>query len=222
MIYHMSTKTFMKDFITNVDMDDVLDYQYVIISSGIKADRSKENVTKMTDLFPSNRIASDYLNSGNDEELFMAYYEQLDDINCRVYCAFMIKESIENGDVIILYGPNENKRVPYMKAFEDFMLNEFEYPVYNFKDFLKGECEEIDVDEKMCLKKANRIIEKSKSRALDPHVSTTQQRRKYISELSKKELKKLIRKSGADDLGGSKSDMKDMLYSIYQCQKDDD
>ena len=215
----MSTKTFINDFITTVDTEDVLRYQYVVISSGVKADKSLENVMKMSMLMPPDRTCSDYMNSDDEEAFFTDYYEYLlSDKTYSVMCALMIKESAESGDVIIIYGPNENNQIPYMKVLEDFFMNEFGYPLCDFAKLIRGKIEEPKFDEKRCLKKANKIIKRSKEDALKSDCSTPDQRWKYISGLSKKELRKLVKKTGFTCDGLSKSDMKDILYTMYDCR----
>ena len=219
MIYHMSTKTFINDFITMVDTEDVLRYQYVVISSGVKADKSLENVMKMSMLMPPDRVCSDYMNSQNEEAFFTDYYEYLlSDKTYSVMCALMITESVETGDVIIMYGPNENKQIPYMNVIEDFFMNEFGYPLCDFAKLLHGKIEEPKFDEKKCLKRAKKVIEQSKEAALESGCSTPTQRWEYISGLGKKELRKLVKKVGFTYDGLSKSDMKDILYTMYDCR----
>lgn len=222
MIYHMSTKTFVQDFITRIDTEDVLRYQYVVISSGVKADKSLENVVKMSMLMPADRICSDYMNGSLDEEAFFTeYYSQLigDSVSLAM-CGFIVEESIKRGDVIIIYGPNENGQIPYMKVIEDLFMNEFGHPIYDFLDVICGKIVTQNVNEKKCLKRAKKIIDKSKTDSFNNSMNLVA-RHEYISGLGKKELRKLLRKNDIpyDDL--SKSDMMDILFTVFDCRIDE-
>lgn len=222
MIYHMSTKTFVQDFINRIDTEDVLRYQYVIVSSGVKADKSLENVMKMSMLMPADRICSDFMNGSLDEEAFFTeYYSQLvnDSVNLAM-CGFIVEESIKHGDVIIIYGPNENEQIPYMKVIEDLFINEFGHPIYDFLDLISGKIAVQKVNEEKCLKKAKKIIAKSKTDSFNNMNSIS--RHEYISELGKKELRKLLRKNDIPYDGLSKSEMRDVLFTVFDCRRDED
>lgn len=185
----------MKHFINDVDLNDVLGYQYVIISNSLKSTGNAQNILKMNDLYPSARIISDYMMSNDGEEFFSAYYDELNDDISSI--AFLIDFAVRNPiDVIILAGPSENSRVPYLSTIADFCFNEFRYPVYDYKKLRKKKESYIDVNIVKVKRATSKVLAKAYKESQDISRMGYNQRQDFLSKASRKKLTSILKKFG--------------------------
>ena len=93
----------------------------------------------------------------------------------------------------------------------EFIEDEFDYPVYNYKKYKKGKEKYRDIDYDDVIKKCNKVLKKAKKDEIDKKLSTERGREEYFNSLSKSELKKELKKMDLYQKGMSKSEMIDML-----------
>ena len=85
--------------------------------------------------------------------------------------------------------------------------------MYEYLTFVAG-CKLIDYNEKKVLKKCNKILKETSKKQYMKNVQTPQGReiiKKQIMKMSKKELKKKVKKLGMYHETLSKEDMRDLL-----------
>ena len=134
----------MKDFIYKVKREDILNSEYVLISSSLRNNRSFSNVASIEMLYPCARISSIYLSSGNDDEFVSEYYHQLESKDCKYVIATILKYGLEHKNVIIM-NSEADSRLPYMDILIEFVKNEFGYPFISYKKFIKGKISDKEV-----------------------------------------------------------------------------
>lgn len=91
---------------------------------------------------------------------------------------------------------------------------EFGYPVYEYKEYSSGKYELIPYEKEKILKKCNKILEKSKREQKERLLQSENGRKalmKDYKKMSKKELKKILKKRGLYTDEMSKSDMVETL-----------
>lgn len=205
MMFYMNSKVFEKFFLDIEDDDDILDAQYVIVSTRIRvSDRECDNIINAkSDLFPELDVCS-----ALDEDTFRErYLKQLS--KSKALIAYLIKGSIEEKfNIIFMCSKNEDK-IGYLKYLAEFCLMEFGYPVYEYKRFCQNLTADIHVNEKKVLHCVNEVLNKAKEDAVfkmkDEEVV------KDIKSLSKKQLKKQLKKLGLYEDGMDKYTMRDLL-----------
>lgn len=194
-LYFMDLKEFVNHFVEMMDYEDVLHYQYVLISSTLRSNNSRENVTKMSALYPSHRLVSDWLCDHLEDDFVERYYEELSDskVSVAVLLECVLSEEI---DTVFINAPGEDKRVPYMEIFASYVQNEFGVPVYNFKRIRKGLDDFVEWDKKAALHDVKKFLNYYREEFIDMDDMSTHQRNEYIKTLRKKELRKELIKLG--------------------------
>lgn len=210
MIYYMHSETFFEKFLNNESDRDILKAQYVCISTHIRRrDTDIDNVICLNKtLYPGSRV----LDKGTFEDMRDAYHEQLTE-EALPLLAELIRGSIkENLNIIFLCSKREYK-LKYLKWLSEFIIMEFEYPVYNYSKYIDG-CPLFEYDKEKVLKRVESITEKARKKLFEQQRKTKQGRKRIIHEyksMNKKELKKLCIKEELYYDGMSKQEMLDML-----------
>ena len=208
----MDSKTFQDVFLVNENDNDILDTQYVIISSRIKIRKTVNNIiSAYSTLFPDSGVCM-----AVDQDVFESrYFNQLDE-NI-VLLASIIKYALDDNKNIVLICSKSEKKLHFLDVLEYYIQLKFNFPIYKYKDYANGLLKEVKFDKKEVLKKCNKILKKAEKKKLSKMKSTSKGRdalRKEYESMSKKELRKILKKKSirTDDL--SKEDMLDMI-DIY-------
>jgi hypothetical protein len=209
----MHSKTFFKEFLNNESDRDILKAQYVCISTRIRRrDANVENVICLNkNLYPNSRA----MDKGGFDEMRDAYYEQLNE-EAMPLIAELIRGSIEDNHNIILLCTKKEWKLKYMKWLAEFIMMEFEYPVYNYHKYIEG-CPLFGYNKDKVLKKVKAISEESKQKLHESYRKNKKGRKIILEEykaMSKKELKKLCIKEELYYEGMSKQEMLDMLEAF--------
>ena len=213
MIYYMHSETFFEEFLDNESDRDILKAQYVCISTHIRRrDTNVENIICLNHtLYPRSSV----LNRGTFEDMREVYYEQLRTDALPLLAEFIRGSIEEDLNIIFLCTRNEWK-LKYLKWLADFIMMEFEYPVYNYSKYINGgPLYEYDKDN--VLKTVTKITTAAKKRLFETDRKSNQGRKRIISEyksMSKKELKKICIDEELYYEGMSKDEMLDMLTTF--------
>ena len=211
MIFWMNSKVFQNDFLTNEKDDDILEAQYVVASSRIRIDREGQIdniISAKAMLFPDAYVCSGV----TADEFRSRYFEQ-----CEKNSAFistLIKGSIEEGYNIILLCTHKERKLKYLDYLSQYIYIEFGYPVYEYKTYSSGKYELVKYDKEKVLKKCNKILKETKEIQKERLLSTDNGRKSILKEykkMSKKELKKILKKRNLYTDGMDKSEMIDTL-----------
>jgi hypothetical protein len=91
---------------------------------------------------------------------------------------------------------------------------EFGYPVYNYDKYRTGKCGLIKYDKKKVLKKVNKVLKNAKKKSEFNMKQSAQGRQELVrgyKNMSKKELKKILKKKDLYEPGMDKTEMIDTL-----------
>ena len=213
MIYYMHTETFFDTFLNNESDRDILKAQYVCVSTHIRRrDTNIENVICLTSvIYPSSNV----FNKGTFEDMKDTYFEQLDN-DAKPFLAELIRGSIEDKLNIILICTKKEWKLKYLKWLAEYIMAEFEYPVYHYQKYVDG-YPLYEYDKEKVLKKTEKIITKAKQKMREINRTTKSGRKRILNEykeMSKKELKALCIQEDLYYDGMSRHEMLDMLEAF--------
>ena len=213
MIYYMNSNTFFDVFLEKEDDHDILQAQYVCVSSHIrKRDTDVTNVVCLSSmLYPGPTV----FNKGSFEEMKSEYFAQLEE-EAIPFLAHLIYGSIKDNYNIILMCNKKEWKLKYLKWLSEFIFYYFDYPIYDYKRFING-CGIIEYDREKILKKTKKIIKETKNENTKKLEQSKLVRRKLMNQyksMSKKELKKILIKKELYTEGMSKFEMIDMLEAF--------
>ena len=210
MMYYMNSKDLQNIFLKHENDKDILEAQYVLISTRIRIRNTKtcKNVINCkNDLFPNPMICN------ADEEHFEdAYFEQLD--NNKVLLAQLIKLSIEEKLNIFFVCTKKEDNLGYLQYLSNYIYIKFDYPVYRYKSYYSGKSGLYRYNKQGVLGICNSIIENGKNRNLDDIIDSGNIG-KYAKQASKDELKTVLKSNGVYRKGMSKQEMIDVIESLY-------
>lgn len=212
-MFHMTSKVFQDNFLTNENDQDILDAQYVLVSSRIRRrDTKSENIiSAYTMLFPAPNVCATL----TTRDFKDAYYEQLSGV--LPFLATLIKGSIEEGYNIIFICTKKEGKIKFLDYLSDFVYIEFEYPIYEYKKYASGALPLRKYNKKDVLKKCNKILNNAKKENYKKELTTEKGRERIMKQykkMSKKELKEELEKRDLYMEGMDKSDMLDMLETF--------
>lgn len=212
MLYWMNSKTFKDEFLQLESYKDILNSQYVLVSTRIRSGGKYQNVISANNIIypnPSVFIAMD------DDIFRERYLEQLE--SCKPFLATLIKGSIEEDFNIIFMCSKKENKINYLQILADFVFLEFGYPMYEYRLYCIGACKLYKYDKYKILKKCNKILDKAKIHEIEKasrKASHIEEIEKRLKELSKDELKKELKSRSLYKKGMSKSDMIEMLSAF--------
>jgi hypothetical protein len=201
MIFTMTSKE-MDLFLNNETDESILDAQYVIVSNRIRRRGIYDNAITANVLFPDPLVMMN-ISTG---DIVNAYYNQLSK-NKTLLAVLISDVIIHKHNIIFLCTKNEFKLCKHLDLIANFIYNEFEYPVYRYKDLAKGNIDIIDYDESKVYKKCMKIVNESKHNQIIANVKNDRK----LKDNEKKKLKKILKQEGLYKKGMSISEMKDIV-----------
>ena len=210
MIMYMNSKTFIRKFIKETP-ELVLGTQYVLVSQGISYGKKYDKqIIRLGSAYPPIGAILD-IDDYTSEAYKKEYYKHIKDNNVIFTLATLVKYSIEDGvPIVLMCTPNEYK-YNHLQLLADYIMQEFNYPVYDYKALKKGTEVIVEIDEKRSLAKVNKILKKGEKLKKEKALSNDKSRDRYLRSLSKRELKEELKKRGLYIDGMDRSDMIDML-----------
>lgn len=209
MMFHMNSKVFQDNFLTNEKDQDILNAQYVLVSNRIRKRKEHDNIiSAYSILFPNASTCS----AITDDEFEERYYEQLN--NSLAFISTLIKGSIEEKYNIIFLCTKKESKLKYLDLFSDFVYLEFGYPVYEYKKYASGASPLRKYDKDKVIKKCNKILNEVKKNSYNNDVKTEKGRERIMKNyksMKKKDLMKELKKRDLYIEDMSKSEMLDML-----------
>lgn len=211
----MNGKTFLTTYIKE-DPKKVLKTQFVIVSSTIrklgKKCWDKQIINANSNLYPSQQLIMEYDNYKHNKNYEAEYYNQLD--NSKPLLATLIKYVIDdNYTVVFLCGKKESK-YNYLNLIKKYVWNEFGFHIYDYKKFKEGKERIVQVNNYDVGRKCDKILKKAAKQKKERMLSTESGRKQYFSSMSKKDLKKELKKRDLYYPDMSKSEMLDMLETF--------
>ena len=199
----MDTETLTESFTKDHDWNEILETNFVLVSNRIQY-RKTDHIM---------------YSSLYDEKIIFAMYGSKEDYN-------IIRNSIEKSDKkvfelieiisksmifnerFILLTTKSEMKTGYLKALSEIIEDMFEYPIIDYKkDRYKSFTYQTA--------RIRKNIKYYEDNVLKEFLSTSIGREKALEYMTKKEMKKILKKKGLYSKVMSKSDMKDMLKVFY-------
>ena len=214
MIYYMHSKTFFEHFLDNESDRDILNAQYICVSTHIRRkDTKMENIICLKSiLYPDTSV----FNKGSFEDMRDEYHEQLSNDDATTLIAELIRGSIEDNLNIVLICTKSEWKLKYLKWLAEYIMLEFDYPVYNYLKYIQG-CPLLKYDREKVLKSVKPITESAQKKLFNEERKSKKGQKRIIENyrsMSKKELKKICIDEDLYYDGMSKQEMLDMLESF--------
>ena len=205
-MYFMSGKTFLETYIEE-DPKKVLSTQFVIVSSSIrkKGKYKKQILNANNNFLVPQDLLVDYSDYKHDQNYKDAYFEICNE--SKALLATLIKYTLEENMTIVFLCGQREKKYRALNMLQEYMEMKFGFHMYDYKKYKNGKEKPRVIDESYVLKKCNKIISKAEKDAKTKQLKTKEGR----SKMSKKDLKKELKKRGLYLKDMSKSEMLDML-----------
>lgn len=211
-MFWMTSKVFQDEFLTNEDDDVILDSQYVIVSTRIRARRDKKVTNVVLGkamLFPDARVCG----ATTKEEMKERYYEMCEQPTTVAFLATLVHGAIKEGYNIIFMCTHNERKLHYLECLANFIYIKFGYPVYEYHKLENSTI--IQYNKKQVLKKCNKYIKRSKKKQTESLLAAGEKGIKKVMEdykkMSKKKLKKILEKQSLYSEGMDKEEMLDTI-----------
>ena len=211
-MYFMCGKTFIEQYVFE-DPKKVLRTQFCIVSNSIKkGDRYAKQAIVVSELHPSMSSLVDTDDYKRDEEYRDSYFDRCR--SCKPLLATLIKYVIEEDATVVFLCAEKEKKYRYLNMIQEFVMDEFGFPIYDYKKYKEGKVQPQKFDAEETLKICNKILKKAK---IDGEESLLRDKDRHskLKEMSKKELKALCKRYNLYYDGMDKSDMIDSLEYLY-------
>lgn len=228
MVYFMDGKTLITKYLVDRTPDEVLDTQFVIVSSEIVKGSFTEGESKVLGsrvcngsiMMPDIAIILDNKDY-EDSEYAKAYIEKLD--NNKGLIATLIKGYYElDCDIVFVCAHNERK-YKYLNLLAEYVKKEFlGFTIYDYKKTgpLKRKSDKLSDKELDTLMMCDDIVKNIKRDTYKKMMATRAGRRRWVQDLSKKRVKKELKNRDEYESGMSEPDMRrallDLLNSEYE------
>lgn len=210
MILYMNSKVFEEEFLKYEKDKDILNSQYVIISSRIKkTDSSYENV------IVANGTLSPLYTLGHkmcDDDWIDEYKDHLE-TNIALLSSLVIGSIKEGFNIILLCSKKESK-IKYLKYLSEYVYERLGYPIYDYSKLMNGKVKQIKYDKDKVLKRCHKIIKQVNDEKYKNDMMTKKGReniKKSFRKMSKKELKAELKKRDLYRDGLNRDEMLDIL-----------
>lgn len=209
-MYFMNGKTFINTFM-NENPETILKAQYVIVSSTIRKNgKYKDQVMQASsELFPRANMITDFDDYKHNQNFIEEYKDILDE-NKPLLCTLIRYSILEDATVIFLCGKREHKRYAFFNILQEYIEDEFGFHIYDYKKYKEGKEKAYNFSKSLVIERCNKVLKHAKKEAMERKLSTERGRQ----TLSKKDLKKELKKRGLYVPDMSKDEMLDTLNTF--------
>lgn len=179
--------------------EDLMDYQYLLLSTDIQTTKEFTNVMEFPRLIPDGFIL-EYFMSKEMKQYKHEYYNFLMRDEIRAFITVMMKSVIDNGFKLVLLCSEEENEYKFIKMIRKFIEQEYNFPTYNYKKYCKArkddnfkEIKDLEGIKKQIKKEIERIEKLKINVGEEDKVDKAM---KALDKMSKKELKKFCEKKG--------------------------
>lgn len=210
MLFYMHSKTFFDLFIENEKIKDILDTQYVLVSSRIRLNNREDTdnaITAINTLYPNTKV----LNQATVYDMRDAYFEQLNS-NKPLLASIALMSLRDKKNIIFLCSKRE-MRQEYMNWLVLWFKEVLNIDVYDYRMFV-ADMLIIKSPDKTTIDKCEKIVKKKKlknRRDLKRTARGKEELRRNIKTMSKKEMINELKGYGLYIEGMQKYEMIEML-----------
>lgn len=221
MIFIMTSKTFMKKFLSNESYKDILFTQYVLVSTKIRNNGRTmmyDNIVQYSVLYPPAGLMT-----LTRDQLSIRYKKYLKDTERMHYLANIVQTSMEHMNIIIMTSPIEEGELHILESVKETIEEEFKYPVYWYEDFYEGRVKVEPTDKardevtaKLCNKYvSNAVIDDFYNAMQDPSTRNSYRSKIKHGEVPKEAMKIILEKEDLYEKGMSGRDMRETLLTFF-------
>ena len=214
MIFIMNSKVFQDLYLVHERDKDILNTQYVVVSSRIRKKEATKNILwAYNALYPPSEV---FMKS-TDEDAKEAYMSFLEKNNVGLLSSLVLLAIDKKFTIVFICTKNEWK-LKHLQYIAEFIETKFGYPVYDYKYYykkiIKGNNEPIEVDDQRCRKRIKTRQLTFKRRKMAENMKTEKGRDIIVSDfknLSKKEKRKILIERNLYYNGMSGSEMNEVF-----------
>ena len=210
MLYRINLQHFLVEMIDYFTLDDLVDIQYVIISSKIHNGNRCANIVKMNSLYPLPEMVESYASSGDKDILRKLYFDMMEkgtseyrhsnSFKVAMYQT-IVNPVLNNYDICLMCDKEED---PYLDVVCDYIEKSFSLKTIDLNElFSKGKVGQIKIDKDKVHDKAVDIRRAALKEEYSTMKATDGGRKQLVKIMTKedkiKELKKLGVKLDQDD-----------------------
>lgn len=182
-----------------IHQEDVLDYQYLLLSTDIQTTKEFKNVMEYPVLIPGGAILEFFL--CKEMKQFKHEYKNFlmrDEI--RAFITVMMKSVVMNGFKLVLLCSEEENEYKFIKLIRKFIEEEYDFPTYTYKKYCKAR-ENDDFKEIKDLPGIVKQIDKEVKRIEKLKIQIGEEDKyekamKALDKMSKKDMKEFCKQKG--------------------------
>lgn len=216
MMFYMTSKVFQNVFLTNEPDDDILKAQYVIVSSRIRV-RDKEHYPNILNAYNTLYPNSYVMSALTKEDLTVRYKENMREQNLALLASLVHISVSKNLNIIFLCTKSE-KKLHYLDSLSELIYEEFHYPVYDYEMYSLGVSKIISFDKGKVEKRCKKYLKNAKHeyyRKIDDDEKRREVMMKDYKNMSKKELKEILKRNNLYRKDMDKEDMLEMVEVFF-------
>jgi hypothetical protein len=210
----MNSKTFQNHYLVHERDSDILNTQYVIVSSRIRKRQNFKNILwAYNALYPQANV----MIKSTEEDKKEAYMNFLKENNMG-FLASLVLLSIDKGFTIVLICTQNEWKLSHLQYIKEFIETEFKYPVYDYKKCILGKEKYVGVNKQKTRKFIKNRIKKYKKEQLEDSIEFSDNKEKsskYFKEMTKTEKKKFLISHELYYNGMTQNEMNEMFDTFF-------
>ena len=217
MIYRIDIQHYVSHAIDYFTADELMAFQYAILSASIQSHGKSMNVNKINYFYPESSVQSEWLEYHNKEVLEKHYMNDLKEVNSgdpRMIYQTFLDPLLKHYDIMILCDKTEND---YIDVLCKFLKKEFYIEVIDLnKLFSTGRVGAIYIDRDKIHDKAVDVRRYAAKQTRLSLMKTKDGRLKLVEKLmNEKEKHKLLTQLGIKNKGLSEKEMNELLMDSW-------
>lgn len=223
MIYRIDFQHFLLHAIDHFTRDELVHFQYMLISSGVKCNHKVRNVVKCIDLYPRNEVVIDYGSDGDENILEARMFEEYDRIlkeSPDIFYSYFLNMISRHIDVVIVCDKLENI---YIDILSRYVKKKFNIEIVDLnKLFTEGRIGPIYLDRDEIWDQTVDIRRAAGRMMLQSLESTQDGRMKMVKEImSKKQKLEKLRELGVKVRRDDRKNLDQLLIEAWVEDGDD-
>ena len=210
----MNSKTFQDHYLVHERDSDILNTQYVIVSSRIRKRQNFKNILwAYNALYPQTNV----MIKSTEEDKKEAYMNFLKENNMG-FLASLVLLSIDKDFTIVLMCTKNEWKLSHLQYIKEFIETEFKYPVYDYKKCILGKEKRVDINKQKTRKFIKNRVKKYKKEQLEDSIEFSDNKEKsfkYFKEMTKTEKKKFLISRELYYNGMTQNEMNEMFDTFF-------
>ena len=210
----MNSKTFQDHYLVHERDSDILNTQYVIVSSRIRKRQNFKNILwAYNALYPQTNV----MIKSTEEDKKEAYMNFLKENNMG-FLASLVLLSIDKDFTIVLMCTKNEWKLSHLQYIKEFIETEFKYPVYDYKKCILGKEKRVNINKQKTRKFIKNRVKKYKKEQLEDSIEFSDNKEKsfkYFKEMTKTEKKKFLISHELYYNGMTQNEMNEMFDTFF-------